>query len=521
MAHDVHNIYILHSLASSDSITALNAAQTLLQSGRVRVNEREHDGLTALHVAAAWDHLAMCQLLLYYGADPFQVDVHGRSAYDMAVGDTKRFFGRAFRVSRADPNRRPRIGFLRALTQLFACASDSSASDSSLSGMRHSWASLHNNQEFSKDIIRARLISSGEIHIENEKSAGTIRESRLDSFKRRDDKGGTNGLSDEMRSESGHASGSCFDETFFTALIDADDEQRRSNYITCTNRPTNRMRISDVCVIDDSCADKLNEEEQIPNDVLEIVRNLPDRSLRREFESRGVIIGPLTPSTRFAYEMKLARVLTRTATFCNAEEKRFSNVLERVIAGMSCDDGRRLDELVVSEFFCRENWREGVKATSFCYILIDPSLIEHPSSCSFVQFLRAIFYIGKGKRSRPMQHLAEALKVKKDGIGVSPVQMSDKLKRILDVWERGYGVVSLHLFQNTIPVEAFTREAAMIDAVGLANLTNVRKGDYYGVSKEWTFRERALYGSYLLQKALEVFRVEGCRQLFENDVQDV
>lgn len=78
MPNDGQNIYVLHSLASSDSITALNAVQSLLQSGKVRVNEREHGGLTALHVAAAWDHLAMCQLLLYYGADPFQTDNHGR-----------------------------------------------------------------------------------------------------------------------------------------------------------------------------------------------------------------------------------------------------------------------------------------------------------------------------------------------------------------------------------------------------------------------------------------------------------
>lgn len=81
MPYDRHNIYVLHSLASSDSITALNAVQNLLQSGKVHVNERDYGGLTALHVAAAWDHLAMCQLLLYYGADPFQTDDHGRYTY--------------------------------------------------------------------------------------------------------------------------------------------------------------------------------------------------------------------------------------------------------------------------------------------------------------------------------------------------------------------------------------------------------------------------------------------------------
>ncbi|VDK46970.1 unnamed protein product [Anisakis simplex] len=386
-----HKICILHSLASSNSITALNAVQTLLQSGDAKVNEREHNGLTALHVAAAWDHLAMCQLLLYYGADPFQTDIHGRTAYDVAIGETKKFFARAFKgLQKTDKSNRimPRIGFLRALTQLFACL----------------------------------------------------------------------------------------------ALLIED------------------------------------EKERIPSDVLRVVKKFSDRSLKREFESRGVKIGPLTPSTRFAYELKLARVLSQMTVLRDEQPKKFSSVLESVIAGSSCEAGRKMDELVKNEFFCSENWREGVKATSFCYILIDPSLLESQDTCTFVQFLRAIFYIGKGKRSRPLQHLTEAVKAKQGGVGVSPVQMTNKLRRILDVWAKGYGIVSLHVFQNTIPVEAFTREAAMIDAIGISNLTNVKKGDYYGISKDWTSKEKALYGSYLLQKALEVFRVEGCRQLFENDV---
>lgn len=43
---------------------------------------------------------------------------------------------------------------------------------------------------------------------------------------------------------------------------------------------------------------------------------------------------------------------------------------------------------------------------------------------------------------------------------------SAKVRRILDIWSEGQGVVSLHVFQNVIPVEAYTREAAMIDGLG-------------------------------------------------------
>jgi hypothetical protein len=41
-----------------------------------------------------------------------------------------------------------------------------------------------------------------------------------------------------------------------------------------------------------------------------------------------------------------------------------------------------------------------------------------------------------------------------------------KLARITSLWREGVGVVSLHVFQNTPAVEALTREAAMIDAIG-------------------------------------------------------
>ena len=43
---------------------------------------------------------------------------------------------------------------------------------------------------------------------------------------------------------------------------------------------------------------------------------------------------------------------------------------------------------------------------------------------------------------------------------------SRKIQRIIDIWEENYGVVSLHCFHSVIPSEAYTREAAMLDAIG-------------------------------------------------------
>ena len=50
-----------------------------------------------------------------------------------------------------------------------------------------------------------------------------------------------------------------------------------------------------------------------------------------------------------------------------------------------------------------------------------------------------------------------------------------KVEQIRSIWKDGLGVVTLHAFQNTIPVEAYTREACMILALGEKNyITNNR-----------------------------------------------
>ena len=48
----------------------------------------------------------------------------------------------------------------------------------------------------------------------------------------------------------------------------------------------------------------------------------------------------------------------------------------------------------------------------------------------------------------------------------SVFQSNAKLDQIWDIWKDGLGVISLHLFQNAIPVESFTREACMLEALG-------------------------------------------------------
>lgn len=89
---------------------------------------------------------------------------------------------------------------------------------------------------------------------------------------------------------------------------------------------------------------------------------------------------------------------------------------------------------------------------------------------------------------------------------------------ILDIWNSGGGVVCLHLFQNIIPVEAFTREAAMIEALGLNHLKNSKTGEYYGVAASWNKKQKRMLGIYLLYRAMAIFINEGERQIRPGDI---
>jgi len=162
--------------------------------------------------------------------------------------------------------------------------------------------------------------------------------------------------------------------------------------------------------------------------------------------------------------------------------------------------------------------RETVCKASFNYLLLDPRLTQNlpmrvfssSDQDLFRTFLASIFYIGKGSRSRPFQHLYEAIKKTKSG---RKKKESEKVAKIQEIWEEDKGVVIVQVFQNTIAVEAFTREAAMIDAVGCDNLTNIKGGDYYGVAADWSEEERLQLGSFLVFKAFKIFLQEGERQI--------
>ncbi|XP_064619219.1 uncharacterized protein LOC135482788 [Lineus longissimus] len=262
------------------------------------------------------------------------------------------------------------------------------------------------------------------------------------------------------------------------------------------------------------------------------VRRLDNLQVREMLQNLGDVPGPVTESTRLVYLRRLThlrkdpsaprRVVKPT---CSGYSQQLSTILQGS-DDLSVKDFTAIDEQEMSSSFSdpTRTWREGSLKASFNYLLLDSSVTQNlPMATNLTEhekfkiFISAVLYIGKGKRSRPYCHFYEALDSRKKGC-TGNGKVSNKVERILDIWNQGLGVVSLHVYQNVLPVEAYTREAAMIDAMGMANLTNIQKGNYYGVASTWTPNKKRDLGTFLLLKAFHIFMLEGERQIRPGDI---
>ncbi|KAK6320677.1 hypothetical protein J4Q44_G00097840 [Coregonus suidteri] len=278
---------------------------------------------------------------------------------------------------------------------------------------------------------------------------------------------------------------------------------------------------------------KENQEPVVAQEWSE-TKGLTDKELRRRLVEMGESPGPISSRTRPVYMQRLRRLLLEPAT----QQQQLPDQPQGPAQGHSpelCVALRTLvlpncqaDELALCQQFDQPDqnrkWREGVIKSSFNYLLLDPRVTKNlpyrshsmsPLEC-FQTFISAIFYVGKGKRSRPYSHLYEALEYHRGD--KTSKKLCSKVQHILQVWKAEQGVISLHCFQNVIPVEAYTREACMVDAIGLKMLTNLKRGDYYGVVSTWQVKRKRELGVHLLYRAMQIFLAEGERQLRPPDI---
>ncbi|XP_062569832.1 uncharacterized protein LOC134231892, partial [Saccostrea cucullata] len=256
---------------------------------------------------------------------------------------------------------------------------------------------------------------------------------------------------------------------------------------------------------------------------------LSNKEIHQKLKGLGDNPGPVVLSTRQTYLARLKQLETNLQGGQLGILKKlpdYPSVLLNSFEGHFDMVGLREmeDDLfkVFNDKSLSGTWREGALKSSFNYLLLDPRITQDlPNRAdnlgeleTFKIFVGAIFYIGKGKRSRPYCHLFEAQSHMNNNLG----KAGKKVQHILDIWNDGQGVVSLHCFQSVIPVEAYTREACMVDAIGLPRLTNIKRGDVYGPATSWSIKNRQRFGVFLLRKALQIFLGEGERQISPGDI---
>ena len=108
-------------------------------------------------------------------------------------------------------------------------------------------------------------------------------------------------------------------------------------------------------------------------------------------------------------------------------------------------------------------------------------------------FLSGCLYLGKGQADRPFVHIREALDYDNE---------NEKLQAIRNVWKKNGGIIVLSFFHDSSSFVAATREAIMLDFIGLQNLTNERRGSFYGGIKEWDQNVLINMGKYFIGKIM-------------------
>ncbi|KAG4066268.1 hypothetical protein HA402_000492 [Bradysia odoriphaga] len=271
--------------------------------------------------------------------------------------------------------------------------------------------------------------------------------------------------------------------------------------------------------------------------------------LRRELTQFGDSPGPITKSTKYLYMkrlMKFKRHPELANVPSNVQSKsNYSIELEKTLKPDTWQDALNqyaemdFETKMVNGFqtpqFLKSNGDDCLKK-SFVYILIDPIISENlPGNAknlepleAWKRFISSIFYIGKGTCSRPYSHLYDAIKMYQQRSGKSEpnsdspwtkkVKETEKLKRINNIWKADKGVICLNVFHNITGAEAFCREACIIEAIGLENVTNLKRGEYHGLPKTWPMRDRKQLGVVLLFKSFKIYLSEGESQLRPNHI---
>ena len=274
--------------------------------------------------------------------------------------------------------------------------------------------------------------------------------------------------------------------------------------------------ISNQSVVSRGCATANDSYRHLAS-----IEAMNSTAIFNELRQWGDSSPPITPSTRKVCAKRLLRYRMGQLTPNRYPLSGYPDQLNLLIINrFPTDKAQQLDQQFQNLFETN-----GLRNKCFNYILRDPNIVDniafHANACLtdkssemkwFSKFVTSIFYVGKGQGDRMYEHFYESVKAEQ----LVKTSVSPKVNRILEIWRSGKGVISLPCFHSSSSEEAVAREAIMIEAIGIDNLTNVLNGTKLKQLRRNCFKNetnRRIYGSYLLYKAFRITLVSGERQI--------
>lgn len=555
---------LLHLAANSHAPTL-----TLLLARGAVVNWQNSDGLTALHVAALWGRAEPLRTLLQHGADPAISDIDDLLPVDLAREEGHEDCVALLEDPAHSPPSPPLLeqSMAETFVSMMLCDPSELTSVSALSTTPCSpelWAALGEGERLerrlsyggsdcswengrtrsrgteSPDPLAARGQQMSNVSADSGGLDSSLYTTALDLGEHDDAARGpppSSPLVDAL-------------EASFRRLEVSHSSQDSSGADTTAVTEADRYRQSEGSTLQSSYISQLSHaplkapvvtpptstpsnDVTIPvpaPDIPPAVAQLTNEQLRSRLVELGEEPGPVNSFTRHAYLNYLTKLLAGVQPSGNKGYKGYRYELALVLNGTApIPEFSALEQRVFKSL--REprllphpptpRAKDGTAKAHFNYLLLDPRVAEgvlgeegggHGLG-AFQAFVESVFYVGKGKNARSLQHLRDAKDYK-----LTQRKRSEKLQCILDIWSSGHGVMSLHLFNNTTAQEAFTREACMIEAIGLNMLTNIQKGHAHGEVAGWPLPRRRHFGVYLLFKAFRAFLLDPPPQIYQGDL---
>lgn len=491
------NLNLLHIAAGIDSVFRDDVVNLIVKAKELDINKPSgpgNDCWTAAHITAIKGYSTTLKCLLDHGADPYLLDIDCNTVWDVASANNNHS---CIRVLENAVNSPP-----------------SPLIDDSIYFSMSSLGLIDLDQTIKlSDQSSVVQVTSQELQLRRKNTDKFPQKAPKLKSTRSPPRRPTADASYSLVTDKSNDTVIYTDPDFNVTLVGVKDTTLISNDSSSTldNTTLSPLDSNLKKLTDSEIYQQLQRFGESPGPVNKFTRDLYLRKLGKIISNRVQVKTPIKSSIKSPIKSPLKSSVNKTQTLSSYPQE-INNIVSWKFDFV---EAKEIDKEFMDIFSEAKGPRD-----FFNYLLLDPrktcNLSQAASEAQdkktevslFVKFIKAIFYIGKGKNNRPYMHLYEAaLPLNKR----KPI--SAKVKRIIEIWDQDYGVISLHFPNGMTSEEAFARESLMINAIDLDNLTNIRLGQNKVHSGYLTDAKKKVLGAYCLWKAYKNLILNGERQI--------